>query len=213
MKKIVIFLMLFIYSFSLEIGNKVLEPEEAFKVDFIKNENSLNIKIELGKDIYLYDDKLQVNITKPQKVELLKDLKLPKPVPYDGFIVHFDDLNIEIPYSLLKSKLDSNKYEIEFKFQGCSKEGLCYAPMVEKQVIFFEADLKEEVKEDIKQKDEAISSLKQDNENLSETDNIAATFKDSSFFISSCNIFWIWSFISLYTLCLSYDSNFVFYYC
>ena len=36
MKKIVIFLMLFIYSFSLEIGNKVLEPEEAFKVDFIK---------------------------------------------------------------------------------------------------------------------------------------------------------------------------------
>ena len=76
MKKIVIFLMLFIYSFSLEIGNKVLEPEEAFKVDFIKNENSLNIKIELGKDIYLYDDKLQVNITKPKKVELLKDLKL-----------------------------------------------------------------------------------------------------------------------------------------
>ncbi len=75
MKKIVIFLMLFIYSFSLEIGNKVLEPEEAFKVDFIKNENSLNIKIELGKDIYLYDDKLQVNITKPKKVELLKYLK------------------------------------------------------------------------------------------------------------------------------------------
>ncbi len=37
-------------------------------------------------------------------------------------------------------------------------------PMVEKQVIFFEADLKEEVKEDIKQKDEAISSLKQENE-------------------------------------------------
>src|SRR5574344_2050247 len=189
MKKIVIFLMLFIYSFSLEIGNKVLEPEEAFKVDFIKNENSLNIKIELGKDIYLYDDKLQVNITKPKKVELLKDLKLPKPVPYDGFIVHFDDLNIEIPYSLLKSKLDSNKYEIEFKFQGCSKAGLCYAPMVEKQVIFFEADLKEEVKEDIKQKDEVISSLKQENENLSETDNIAATFKDSSFLLVVATFF------------------------
>src|SRR5574344_1969537 len=189
MKKIVIFLMLFIYSFSLEIGNKVLEPEEAFKVDFIKNENSLNIKIELGKDIYLYDDKLQVNITKPKKVELLKDLKLPKPFPYDGFIVHFDDLNIEIPYSLLKSKLDSNKYEIEFKFQGCSKAGLCYAPMVEKQVIFFEADLKEEVKEDIKQKDEAISSLKQENENLSETDNIAATFKASSFLLVVATFF------------------------
>ena len=193
MKKIVIFLMLFIYSFSLEIGNKVLEPEEAFKVDFIKNENSLNIKIELGKDIYLYDDKLQVNITKPNKIELLKDLKLPKPVPYDGFIVHFDDLNIEIPYSLLKLKLDSNKYEIEFKFQGCSKAGLCYAPMSEKQIISFEENAKEEsitsIKEDIKQKDELSSSLKQEAKNLSETDNIAASLKDSSTLIVLATFF------------------------
>ena len=184
MKKIILFLMLFVYSFSLEIGNKVLEPEEAFKVSFTKNENSLNIKIELGEGIYLYDDKLQVNITKPNKIELLKDLKLPKPVPYDGFIVHFDDLNIEIPYSLLKLKLDSNKYEIEFKFQGCSKAGLCYAPMSEKQIISFEENAKEEsitsIKEDIKQKDELSSSLKQEAENLSETDNIAASLKDSS---------------------------------
>ena len=193
MKKIVIFLMLFIYSFSLEIGNKVLEPEEAFKVDFIKNENSLNIKIELGEGIYLYDDKLQVNITKPNKIELLKDLKLPKPVPYDGFIVHFDDLNIEIPYSLLKLKLDSNKYEIEFKFQGCSKAGLCYAPMSEKQIISFEENAKEEsitsIKEDIKQKDELSSSLKQEAENLSETDNIAASLKDSSTLIVLATFF------------------------
>ena len=193
MKKIVIFLILFIYSFSLEIGNKVLEPEEAFKVDFIKKENSLNIKIELGKDIYLYDDKLQVNITKPKKVELLKDLKLPEPVPYDGFIVHLDNLNIEIPYSLLKSKLDSNKYEIEFKFQGCSKAGLCYAPMSEKQIISFEENAKEEsitsIKEDIKQKDELSSSLKQEAENLSETDNIAASLKDSSTLIVLATFF------------------------
>ncbi|PRM99099.1 protein-disulfide reductase DsbD [Aliarcobacter cryaerophilus] len=193
MKKLLLFLMLFTYSFSVEFGNKVLEPEEAFKVVFIKNENSLNIKVELGKDIYLYDDKLQVNITKPKKVELLKELELAKPVAYDGFIVHFDDLNIEIPYNLLKSKLDSNKYEIEFKFQGCSKAGLCYAPMSEKQVVFFEADVNEEVitqvTEDIKQKDELTSSLTQDTEALSETDNIAASLKDSSTLIVLATFF------------------------
>ena len=182
MKKIILFLMLFIYSFSLELNNKVLEPEEAFKVNFTKEEDRLNIKINLGKDIYLYDDKIQINITKPKKVELVKELTLPKPVPYDGFIVHFDDLNVDVPYSLLKSKLDSNKYEIEIKFQGCSKAGLCYAPMSEKQVVFFEADVKEQVvepiKEDAQQKDEV--NLKSENENLSETDNIAAALKDSS---------------------------------
>ena len=49
MKKIILFLMLFIYSFSLEIGNKVLEPEEAFKVDFIKNEKDyLDIKEKIN---------------------------------------------------------------------------------------------------------------------------------------------------------------------
>ena len=105
-------------------------------------------------------------ILQNQKSKLLKDLKLPKPVPYDGFIVHFDDLNIEIPYSLLKSKLDSNKYEIEFKFKVVQKQGFVMLQWLKNKLYFFEADLKEEVKEDIKQKDEAISSLKQDNENL-----------------------------------------------
>ena len=181
MKKIILFLMLFVYSFSLEIGNKVLEPEEAFKVSFTKNENSLNIKIELGEGIYLYDDKLQVNITKPNKIELLKDLKLPKPVPYDGFIVHFDDLNIEIPYSLLKLKLDSNKYEIEFKFQGCSKAGLCYAPMSEKTIIDLNNVVVQTLEDNSNKRDEK-PVLKEvlENENLSETDSIATVLKDSS---------------------------------
>ena len=55
MKKIVIFLMLFIYSFSLEIGNKVLEPEEAFKVDFIKNENGIQISPSFDNVLDAYD--------------------------------------------------------------------------------------------------------------------------------------------------------------
>lgn len=183
MKKIILFLMLFVYSFSLELGNKVLEPEEAFKVVFTKQEDKLNIKLELGKDIYLYDDKLQINITKPKKVDLTKELNLPKPVPYDGFIVHFDNLNVDIPYSLMKSKLQANKYEVEIKFQGCSKAGLCYAPMSEKQVIFFEADVKEQViepeKTEVVQKENSVVSNTQ-NEDLNETDSIAAALKNSN---------------------------------
>ena len=183
MKKIILFLMLFIYSFSLELGNKVLEPEEAFKVVFTKQEDKLNIKLELSKDIYLYDDKLQINITKPKKVDLTKELNLPKSVPYDGFIVHFDNLNVDIPYSLMKSKLQANKYEVEIKFQGCSKAGLCYAPMSEKQVIFFEADVKEQViepeKTEVVQKENSVVSNTQ-NEDLNETDSIAAALKNSN---------------------------------
>ncbi|MEN5388025.1 protein-disulfide reductase DsbD [Aliarcobacter skirrowii] len=181
MKKIFLFLALFVYSFSLDFENRVLEPEEAFKVNFVQNEDSLVIKLELGKDIYLYDDKLQINITKPKKVELLKELELPKPVVYDDFIVHFDDLNINISYSLLKSKLDSNKYEIEFKFQGCSKAGLCYAPMSEKTIIDLNNVVVQTLEDNLNKRDEK-PVLKEvlENENLSETDSIATVLKDSS---------------------------------
>ncbi|WP_418179623.1 protein-disulfide reductase DsbD [Aliarcobacter lanthieri] len=176
MKKLLLLVTLFIYSFSIELGNKVLEPEEAFQVKFIQNEDSLNIKLELGKDIYLYDDKLQINITKPKKIELLSNINLPKPVEYDGFIVHFDNLDLNIPYKLLKEKIDSNKYEIEFKFQGCSKAGLCYAPMSEKKVIFFDSIVEDELMTQNEVKiDEIVTT-----ENISETDSIAQAFKDSS---------------------------------
>lgn len=165
MKKILLLLILFIYSFSLELGNKVLEPEEAFKVKFIKNEDSLNIKLELGKDIYLYHDKLQINILKPQKIEITKELNIPKPVNYQEFIVQFDNLNLTIPYDFLKSKVDSKEFEIELKFQGCSKAGLCYAPMSQKQILMF---------------DENIENKNKNLENLNETDTIANSLKEKN---------------------------------
>ncbi|MFW2599132.1 protein-disulfide reductase DsbD [Aliarcobacter butzleri] len=165
MKKILLLLILFIYSFSLELANKVLEPEEAFKVKFIKNEDSLNIKFELGKDIYLYHDKLQINILKPQKIEITKELNIPNPVNYEEFIVHFDDLNLTIPYNLLKSKVDSKEFEIELKFQGCSKAGLCYAPMSQKQILMF---------------GENIENKNINLENLNETDSIANSLKEKN---------------------------------
>ncbi len=163
MKKILLLLILFIYSFSLELGNKVLEPEEAFKVKFIKNEDSLNIKLELGKDIYLYHDKLQINILKPQKIEITKELNIPKPVNYQEFIVQFDDLNLTIPYNLLKSKVDSKEFEIELKFQGCSKAGLCYAPMSQKQILVLNTNIQDEVSTSINETDSIANSLKEKN--------------------------------------------------
>ncbi|OCL87532.1 Thiol:disulfide interchange protein DsbD precursor [Aliarcobacter thereius] len=176
MRKWLLSLLIITYSFSLDLGNKVLEPEEAFQVTFIQNEKDLNIKLDLGKDIYLYDDKIEINITKPKKVALRDELNLPKPVEYDGFIVHLDNLNLTLPYSLLKDKIDSNKYEIELKFQGCSKAGLCYAPMKEKKVIFFEASNNED---NLAKQEEIIEETLVSNELLSETDSIANTFKDS----------------------------------
>lgn len=174
MKKILLFLLIFVYSFSLELSPKILEPEEAFKTTFTKNQDNLNIKLELGKDIYLYDEKIKIFISKPQKIELTKEIALPKAVAYEEFIVHFDNLDLTIPFSLLNSKVSSDKYEIEFSFQGCSKAGLCYAPISEKYLLTLaEVAPKVETKKDIEQKIET-------NENLNETDSIANSLKEKN---------------------------------
>lgn len=174
MKKILLFLLTFVYSFSLELNPKVLEPEEAFKTTFTKNQDDLNIKLELGKDIYLYDDKIKIFVSKPQKIDITEELNVPEPVSYDEFIVHFNNLDLTIPFSLLKSKIDSNEYEIEFHFQGCSKLGLCYAPINEKYLLTLaEVAPKVETKKDIEQKIET-------NENLNETDSIANSLKEKN---------------------------------
>lgn len=182
MKKILLILSLFIYSFSLEINQDFLEPKDAFKTSFTQNEDSLNFKLALGKDIYLYDDKLTVFITKPEKIDIKNEINIPEPVPYDEFIVHLNDLDLTIPFSVLKAKLESSKYEVTVSFQGCSKAGLCYAPMSEKYLVEIGAgDTKEDfIKEEAKVED--IS-------NLNETDTIANSLKDGNILIVLATFF------------------------
>ena len=181
MKKILLLIFTFIYSFSAELSQDFLEPEDALKPAFIKNKDSLSFKLELGKDIYLYDDKLTVFITKPEKIDITKEINIPTPVNYEEFIVQFNNLDLNIPFSLLKSKVDSSEYEIEVKFQGCSKAGLCYAPMSEKYLLTFDAkNSTQEIK-----KEEKVEQ----NINLSETDSIASTLKDGNMLLVLATFF------------------------
>ena len=182
MKKILLLLIAFVYSFSSSlVTQKFLEPNEAFKTLFVKNKDSLDFKLELGKNIYLYDDKIKIFINTPQKVEITKEINIPKAIAYQEFMVHFDGLNLTIPYALLKSKIDLKEYEIEVKFQGCSKEGLCYAPMGEKYKLTFEDSvLKPEVIE-VKKEPEAVE--------ISETDSIANSLKDGNLLIILATFF------------------------
>ena len=182
MKKILLLLLIGLYSYSLEI-QQFLEPKDAFKTSFSKQEDSINFKLELGKDIYLYDDKLKIQIIKPQQIDITKELNLPKAIEYHEFIVHFDNLNINIPHSLLKSKIDSNEYEIEVQFQGCSTAGLCYAPMREKTTISLANQTKVDKKSEEKAVDKVLS------ENINETDTIANSLKDGNILLVLATFF------------------------
>ena len=172
MKKLLVLVLFCLHAFAIE--NSFLDPEDAFKTSIIKEDSDIKVQILLGKDIYLYDEKLKLFITKPQNIDLTKEIGLPKPVEYDGFIVHLQNINITIPFELLKKKIDTNEYTLELQWQGCSKAGLCYAPMTKELTFSIQKEPAKKTSEST-----AVSS----NE-LNETDSIAQTLKNQ-------NAFWV----------------------
>jgi thioredoxin:protein disulfide reductase len=193
MKKILLLLFISIYAFSLELQQDFLDPDDAFKKEFVKQNDKVVFNLNLGKNIYLYDDKLKVFITKPSKIEITEDANIPEPIEYDGFIVHFDNQKIEIPFSLLKSKIDSSSYELEVEFQGCSKAGLCYAPMNAKYTLDLDSIASSQnkavsVESDVKNDTKAEESLVV-NSDLNETDTIANTLKTGNMLLVLATFF------------------------
>lgn len=172
MRKLLMILLLSIFSFAME--QEFLEPSQAFKQNFSQEKDKTIINIELGKDIYLYDEKLKVFITKPFKKEITKDINIPKAVVHKEWMVHFDKLNLEVPHKLLQSYGTSNSYEVEFQFQGCSTAGLCYAPMSETTTIDVDSSMASTVKETIN-KDVVVSD-----EDLSESDLITKSLENGN---------------------------------
>ena len=167
MKKILLLVISFIYVFA--FNNDFLEPEEAFKPTLTQTKDAIIFEVELGKDIYLYNDKLKVQLTQPQKIDLTSKAIIPTPQEYDGFIVNFGHPRVKVEIALLEiySVIEGKNFEIEFLFQGCSKAGLCYAPMREKLVV---GNTNSQVN------DQQVSPL-------NETDLISNTLKDKSVMI------------------------------
>ena len=148
---------------SLFANDKFLEPQKAFDVVFTKDTNSVKIDLTLDSSIYVYQEFLKVTVksnSKPQIVDITKELKLPIPKEYHSFKVYFDKLNIDIPYKLLETKnIDSKSFTINFEYQGCSKKGICYSPMSKSFVV---------------------GSTKASPKTLNETDSIAQTLQDGN---------------------------------
>ncbi len=108
-----------------------LKPAEAFKTTLSEDSDSVTFKVEMDKSIYLYDEFIKVSIKGPKQIDITKELKIKEPENYDDFMVHFGNLVIDVPKSLITEKAGKGDYELQFNFQGCSKAGLCYSPMSE----------------------------------------------------------------------------------
>jgi len=163
-----LFSVVFAYAFNTP---KILTPQEAFKVEAKLEGDSILTKIDLGKGIYVYDDKLRYKIVSPKETDITKDLSLPEPVEFHGFVVHRKDIEVKIPLSLIKEKVGSSKITLEIDFQGCAEGGICYPP-VKKSFSF-----------DLSGGDKSSETK------LSEQDRIAGILKGGNFWLILATFF------------------------
>ncbi|MGE4418978.1 MAG: protein-disulfide reductase DsbD [Sulfurimonas sp.] len=178
MKKLLLLLVSSILLFGAQ--PKFLMPEEAFNPAAKLNDKmQIEATIELGKDIYLYEDALKFEI-KNQSGIRIKDVKKPKSVEHHGDMVY-----LESPIFIISLEKETEvnglvSVEFELSYQGCSEQGLCYEPYTE--TFVFEVDsakLADSLSKEKSGKEKIEVNIEVKKE-LSESDSIADTIKEGS---------------------------------
>lgn len=108
---------------------KVLSPEEAFQISAKRTGDLIVVSLNLGENIYVYDDKLKLSIIEPTNVSLDKDIKRPQAIDYEEYKVHKKPLKFMVPISVIKKYVNSGKFKLQLEYQGCATSGICYQPM------------------------------------------------------------------------------------
>ena len=106
-------------------GNGILDPEDAFKMNVIKIEDSLLINWKIAKSYYLYQNSIKVT----HKNKLVAFVLIGDPIVHkDEFlgetVIFRDSLDLEI-----LSQTEQNLINYEVIFQGCAEKKYCYTPI------------------------------------------------------------------------------------
>lgn len=108
---------------------KLLTPEEAFKITATHNIQGVIISVVLGEGIYLYDDKIVLELIKPKAVDISAMVEKPKPEYFHDTMTQRKPFELFVPQSLLENGVKKGSFTLKFSYQGCSELGICYQPM------------------------------------------------------------------------------------
>ncbi|HIC12294.1 MAG TPA: protein-disulfide reductase DsbD [Sulfurimonas sp.] len=141
-----------------------LVPDEAFK-PYVKINNHAQIEagVTLGKDIYIYAEKLNIEL-KGTSLKI-KEITKPVSIEHDGERVYTISPQLIITLDNPEGLRGIQNFTLLLSYQGCSEMGLCYNPYAKE----FPLSL------DISKLEGQTSTLE-----LSETDTIANTIKSGS---------------------------------
>lgn len=103
-----------------------LKPEDAFKVNAVKQNDKIDIHIAIAESIHVYKKSLEFMIVTPAEKKL--QVTKPQAIDLDGDEVYEKDVRISIPVNEIESQVKGD-YTLAVKFEGCSDKGICYQPV------------------------------------------------------------------------------------
>ncbi len=162
---------------------ELLEADDAFQFSTQIIDGQLTASWNIANDYHLYKDKIKVKVTSGDAT--IEPLQLPAAKTIDDPLFGKTDVYHGTIQATLPISAISSPSTIEFEFQGCSASaGVCYPPM-QKSV--------EVNAEDLKMASAAsgvtLGTANVAEQNLSETDQIADTLKNSSVWIVIATFF------------------------
>lgn len=180
MIKIVLFFCLsaFLYAAS----PKFLMPNEAFIPHAKLNEQmQIEAGVTIAKDIYLYEDKVKLEIIDATNGVAIKEIVSPKSVKHDDVMAYLTSPDFVVTLKKSSDAKDIKKVQFKLSYQGCSEQGLCYEPLSKmytfdvntSQLSSQEEVLKERKKLDVPM--QKVSKTDTPKQEISEADAIANT--------------------------------------
>ncbi|AHJ13192.1 protein-disulfide reductase DsbD [Sulfurospirillum multivorans] len=123
-----LFFLLVVTLFAVE-KPKLLTPEEAFNVTATHSNQGVMINVTLGEKIYLYDDKISLELTQPKTLDMTQWVERPKAEYFHDTLTQRKSFELFVPQSLLDNEVKKGSFTLRFSYQGCSEMGICYQPM------------------------------------------------------------------------------------
>ena len=107
------------------LGNKILDPEDAFKMTISEFEDSILINWKIEKTYYLYQNSIKVtHKNQPVEFKLIGDPVVHKDEFLGETVIFRDSLDLEI-----LDQIEQNLVNYEVVFQGCAEKRFCYTPI------------------------------------------------------------------------------------
>ncbi|MBS4235055.1 protein-disulfide reductase DsbD [Campylobacter vulpis] len=140
----------------------VLSAKDAFKLDILANEQALILKFNIVKDHFLYHNQLKIKLDNKDITALIN---YPQGEIKQEQKVYFHSLELALS-NLMLDNYAKNNAKLSILYQGCSNDGLCYAPQKREFRLYKEGQIYKTSPYETMQNEEEQIALSLKDENL-----------------------------------------------